>query len=98
MQPLYSENDFYDFVLAYGKTSDPDYCRNHKETILSLCNLLYHIDLSDAEQKIWHKYLCKNKKVLASLGVSKEEFTPRLLSTVQEALSFAYRKRTVTPA
>lgn len=98
MQPLYSENDFYDFVLAYGKTSDPDYCRNHKETILSLCNLLYHIDLSDAEQKTWHKYLCKNKKALASLGVSKEEFTTRLLSTVQEALSFSYRKRTVTPA
>ncbi len=92
LQPKLSSDDFTEFILWNGRKMSIHLCREYRDLIISLSNLLYKIDLNDNERLLLYKTFSKNKKMLKSLNVKKKEFTFDIFTAVDEALCYSYAK------
>lgn len=90
LQPKFSLNDFTGFTAWAGRKTDIQLCKDNKDLIISLSNLLYKIDLNDKDKALLYKTLSKNKKMLKSFNMKKKEFTPAIIDAVDEALRHRY--------
>ncbi len=89
--PKFSAEDFDNFMSWKGRKAKKNTCKEYKDFIISLANLLYKIDLDDRAKKLLWKSLRKNKKMLKSMDVSKKEFDMDLMNAIFEALQFKYQ-------
>lgn len=90
LQPKYSEEDFQK-LSSQSSTAVWAYYLKHKTMIISLANLLYKIALDEKDKKILCKSLKKNKNFLASVDITKKEFTIEDLNMVETALKHKYK-------
>lgn len=90
LHPKFSSNDFTEFTSWTGRKTDIQLCKDYRDLIISLSNLLYKIDLNDKDKSQLHKTFSKNKKMLKSLNMKKKEFTPAIINAVDEALRHRY--------
>lgn len=91
LQPKYSDVDFEKFVSWNRKQSSKEICDKYKSLIVSLCNLLYKIELDDKDRKLLFKSFRKNKKMLSPLGMEKRDFSIDIMDAVEEALEYKYQ-------
>lgn len=73
LKPNYTESDLERYISSNQDTCG-SFCFEHKELMVSMCNLLYGIDMDETDKKLLSKSSRKNKKFLASSGISKKEF------------------------
>lgn len=92
LQPRFSPNDFTEFILWNGRKMNIQLCREYREVIISLSNLLYKIELNDKERLLLYRTFRKNKKMLKSLNMKKKEFTFDIFAAVDEVLCYRYVK------
>lgn len=85
LQAKFSEDDYDTFVSTVGVESP------FKNTIISLANLLYKIEMDKRDTKILYKSLKKNKEFLSSMGIKNKDFKIDVLSVVGEALEHKYK-------
>lgn len=90
LQPKYSEEDFQK-LSSQSSSAIWAYYLKHKTMIISLANLLYKIVLDEKDKKILCKSLKKNKNFLASVDITKKEFTIEDLNMVETALKHKYK-------
>lgn len=64
-----------------------------KTVFITLCNLLYGVDLNDSERKIFSDSLRSNKEFLKSQGAEKEYIDVDLIRLIPVALDYRDRKR-----
>lgn len=88
--PKFSEEDFDSFMSWKDRKANNEICKEHKDFIVSLANLLYKIELDDRDEKLLWKSLRKNKKMLKSMDISKKEFNMDIMNAILEALEFKY--------
>ena len=96
LQPKYTENDFdifYNLVKEQASKKDAKIYEDNKNVVISLCNLLYKVDLDDKERKLLWEALRKNKQFLESLEKKKKEFPYIVFGIVQDALNFKYKSQ-----
>lgn len=89
--PKFSEEDFESFISWKDKKANNEICREYKDFIISLANLLYKIELDVRDKKLLWKSLRTNKKMLKSMDISKKEFDVNIMNTIMEALDFKYK-------
>ena len=90
LQPKFTSEDLDSFMAWDHRKADTDVCKNYKELIVSLANLLYKIELNERDKKLFWKTLRRNKKMLKSMDVSKKEFDMSIFDAVYEALNYKY--------
>ncbi len=90
LHPKYSANDFAKFIAWTERKTDSKLCTDFRDLIISLSNLLYKIDLNNRDKKLLYKTFCRNKKMLKSLNMKREEFAPAILDAVEDALNYSY--------
>lgn len=93
LSPKYTEEDFQK-LSSKSSAIVWAYYLKHKTMIISLANLLYRITLNEKDKKLLYKSLKKNKNFLASVEMSKKEFTVEDLSMVETALKYKYETGT----
>lgn len=86
LQPKYSEDDLKKYLSSHKK----DLNEKGKRLIVSLANLLYKIDMNDKDRHLLWKSFKGNKKFLASIEMTKEEFDFSIIETVSDALKCKY--------
>ena len=89
LTPNYSEKDYEIFSLNKNDT-----IKNNKDLIVSLCNFLYNIPLTDKEKKLFYKQLRNDKNLLKSFNISKKDFTEELFNSIFDALENNIKKST----
>lgn len=89
LQPRYSERDFSE-LCENEQVSDLGYFKTHKPMIMALANLLYKIELDEKDEKLLLESLRLNKEFLASIQMSKKDFSLQSMAMVERALSRAY--------
>ncbi|MBO5380030.1 MAG: hypothetical protein J6A90_06865 [Clostridia bacterium] len=82
LQPKYDEHDFNKFML------NKEYSLTYKNVIIYLANLLYAIKLEENDKVILWKSIAKNKEMLKSFKIKKENFTYFLVDQACKALKF----------
>ena len=92
LTPKFSTEDFKGFVAWKDRKTNDSICKENKDFIISLANLLYKIELNDRDKKLLWKSLRKNKKMLKSMDISKKEFDMDLMNGILDALRYRYRK------
>ena len=75
----------HDEIMESIKYADEN-IKNNKDLIVSLCNFLYNIPLTDKEKKLFYKQLKKDKNLLKSFNISKKDFTEELFNSIFDAL------------
>ena len=88
--PKFSMTDFDNFIAWKDRKTDKNICEDNKNFIVSLANLLYKIELDDADKKLLWKSLRKNKKMLKTMKISKKELDMDLMNCIVEALRYKY--------
>ena len=73
LKPNYTQADL-DRYISSNQDTCGSFCSEHKELMVSMCNLLYGIEMDETDKKLLSKSFRKNKKFLASAGISKKEF------------------------
>lgn len=86
LQPKYSESDL-DELISHGTVEVEQKTR---PLIISLCNLLFKIDLSDADRKLIRKAFKGNKEFLEQVGLKKRDFSGSIMDVVNQALLRKY--------
>lgn len=86
LQPKYSEDDLKKYLSSHKKNLN----EKGKRLIVSLANLLYKIDMNDKDRHLLWKSFKGNKKFLASIEMTKEEFDFSIIETVSDALKCKY--------
>lgn len=86
LQPKYSESDM-DELIDQGFAEIE---QKSKPLIISLCNLLFKIDLSETDRKLVRKTLRKNKEFLEQVGLKKGDFDDSIMNIVNSALLRKY--------
>lgn len=89
LQPKYTEDDL-DRYLSNTGASKKAVSKGRRNLLVSLSNLLYKIDLDEKDKKLLWKSLRKNKRLLKSLDVSKEEFDLDTMYKVEKLLEYKY--------
>ena len=89
LTPKFSTEDFKGFVAWKDRKTNDSICRENKDFIISLANLLYKIELNDRDKKLLWKSLRKNKKMLKSMDISKKEFDMDLMNGILDALRYS---------
>lgn len=87
LQPKYSEADL-DELISQGFVKVE---RKSRPLVISLCNLLFDIDLSDADRKLVRKTFKGNKEFLEQVGLKKGDFDSSIMDVVNWALLRKYR-------
>ena len=93
LNPKYTEEDFQK-LSSKSSAIVWAYYLKHKTMIISLANLLYKIDLNEKDKKLLCKSLKRNKNFLASVEMTKKEFTVTDLCFVETALKHKYQTST----
>lgn len=73
LQPDYTESDLKIYISNSSK-SEANFCNKHKNLMISMCNLLYKIELDETDVKLLNKSFENNKKFLKSANINKKEF------------------------
>ena len=92
LTPKFSTEDFKGFVAWKDRKTNDSICKENKDFIISLANLLYKIELNDRDKKLLWKSLRKNKNMLKSMDISKKEFDMDLMNGILDALRYRYTK------
>lgn len=92
LQPKFSEQDL-DKVCAVETEPFRKYCKNHKNMVVSMANLLFKISLDETDKKLLVKSLQKNKEFLSSIRMTKKEFGIDDITVVERALTHRYKLR-----
>ena len=88
LKPDYSDADFESFISDLDEDKKVLY-KDYKEGIVSICNLIYGIELDEKDKTLLDKSLKKNKKYISSFNISKKEFKENeILDTSISALKF----------
>ena len=94
LQPKFTMDDLDSLIrcesVPYLSVS---FFEKRKEVFVALCNLLYGVDLNEAEIKIFTNSLRSNKEFLKSQGVEKEYIDADLIRLIPVALDYRDRKR-----
>lgn len=90
LQPKYSSNDFDKFFALNGKKADNKLCEDFQDLIITLTNFLYKIDLNERDKKLIFKSIKKNKTMLKSFNIKKNELPYAIIDIVEEALNYRY--------
>lgn len=93
LQPKFSEQDF-EMLCATENEVFRRYFKEHRDMIISMANLLYKITLDERDKKLLAKSLRKNKEFLASLQMTKKEFSVEDITLIERALNYRYKSRT----
>lgn len=88
--PKFGEREFDKYMSWDNGKIDTSLCNEYKPLIISLCNLLYKIELDDKDKNLLFKTFRKNKKMLTALNIKKKEFSIEIMDAVEEALSHNY--------
>lgn len=92
LQPKYTEDDFESFVAPlYGKDRIAHYYKCRR-LIVMLANLLFRIQLDEADRKLLWKALRGNKDVLKAARVEKDDFDIAIVNAAFNALRHKYGK------
>lgn len=87
LQPDYTESDLKTYISNSSK-SESDFCNKHKNLMISMCNLLYKIELDETDVKLLNKSFENNKKFLESANITKKEFSSnKVVDKVCKALN-----------
>ena len=92
LSPKYTEEDFQK-LSSKSSAAVWSYYLKHKTMIISLANLFYKISLDEKDKKLLCKSLKKNKDFLASIDMTKKDFTVEDLNMVENALKYRYKMR-----
>ncbi|WP_314394145.1 hypothetical protein [uncultured Abiotrophia sp.] len=92
LQPNYTAQDLDRFRVwrATGKTKE--ICEKHKDSIISLSNLLYKIELNTEDSTLLWNTLRKNTEMLKTMNLSKDDFDMDFWNTIRAALKFKDEK------
>lgn len=91
LQPKYTKQHFEQLINSKHSTMlDIEYLKAHSDMVISLCNLLYKIDLDEKDKKLLTKSLRNNKEFLQSVEISKKELDGEALLLVEKALEYRY--------
>lgn len=92
LQPDYTESDLKTYISNSPK-SEADFCNEHKDLMISMCNLLYKIELDETDVKLLNKSFENNKKFLESANINKKEFADNeVVDKACQALKLKYKK------
>ncbi len=88
LEPKYTEDDHKKFKESKRDDIDDKF----DAVIISLCNLLYKIDIDEKGKKLLRKSFKRNKKMLKELDISKKEFKKEksIMDEVECALNYKY--------
>lgn len=86
LQPKYTESDL-DELISQGYV---DVEAKLRPLVVSLCNLLYRIDLSGADKKLLHKTFQGNKEFLEQVSLEKRDLDRSIMQIVSWALLRKY--------
>lgn len=67
------------------------YCKEHKQLVMTLANMLYKIPLDDKDRKLLIKSLKKNNDFLSSVNMSKHDLSTFDLVLIDKALEYQYK-------
>ena len=90
LQPKYTENHFELLCDSESNSMYREKYKKYKDMIISLCSLLYKINLEKDDKKLLAKSWRKNEEFLKSIDMSKEMFDARALLLVEMALEHRY--------
>lgn len=91
LQPKYNDEDFENFISLEEKHFSNEWCIKNKALIILLSNLLYKITLAEKDTKLLFKSFRKNKKMLSSLNIKKNDFSIEIMDAVKDALEYKYQ-------
>lgn len=92
LQPDYTEIDLKTYISNFPE-SEADFCNKHKNLMISMCNLLYKIELDETDVKLLNKSFENNKKFLESANINKKEFANNeVVNKACQALDYKYKK------
>ena len=90
LQPNYTLDDF-DIYLS-SRSVECEHCLN-KELMIYFANLLYGIETDEKDRKLLANSFRNNETFLEQMKFVKEDIDAKLLNYVDNALRFAYQKR-----
>lgn len=93
LRPKFTEEDYEQFCAEISDLLKM-YFKKHKTMVISLANLLYKIKLDDKDKKLLCNSLKKNKEFLASVEMTKKEFSVEDILMVEMALDHRYKTAT----
>lgn len=93
LQPNYTEDDLDKYASAFPNSIDKTRFKSTKSLLLSLCNLLYGIRVTDKDKKLLWKAFKGNKKFLKALDVRKKDFTLSTMHLISNALDYKYNQK-----
>lgn len=92
LQPDYTESDLKIYI-SNSSELEADFCNKHKNLMISMCNLLYKIELDETDVKLLNKSFENNKKFLESANINKKEFANNeVVNKACQALKFKNKK------
>ena len=86
--PKFGDNQWKKYYSWNNRKTKNIICNEFKPMIISLCNLLYKIELDDKDKKLLLNVFRNNKEMLKSKSMKKKEFTMEIIDAVEEALSY----------
>lgn len=89
LKPNYIDSDFKEYIENIDDDCIGKEYYNRKNLIVSLCNLLYCIDLDKRDKKVMLKFF-RSKKFLSQFGLTKKDIDNSVFDIVNEALSFKH--------
>ena len=90
LRPKFTEEDYEQFCAEISDLFKL-YFKKHKTMVISLANLLYKIKLDDKDKKLLCNSLKKNKEFLASVEMTKKEFSVEDILMIEMALDHRYK-------
>ena len=86
LQPKYTHADLDEFI-SWGHV---DISAETKHLIVTLCNLLYRVNLDDKDRQLLHRTFKDNKEFLSQTGVTQADFDDSVMRVVNWALLRKY--------
>lgn len=94
LQPKITEEDVDRFITRfYSLFTIREYCKEKKDLIVYMANLLYKIDTDESERKLLSKSFRGNKEFIEKMGIEKKDITSELFEIVHKVLAFTYADR-----
>ena len=89
LKPNYIDSDFKEYIENIDDDCIGKEYYNRKNLIVSLCNLLYCIDLDKRDKKVMLKFF-RSKKFLSQFGLTKKDIDNSDFDIINETLSFKH--------
>lgn len=91
LTPKYNEEDYEQFMSESDNEKMSTYSR-YKDVIISLCNLLYKVNIDQKDRKLLTKSIKKNKDFLQVMKIEKKDFDENIMEVVALCLKDKYSK------